>query len=355
VALSSPLSRRILALAVLTLFAGAAASGLRDQLRLPSEGWELDAAHRVIRLRPGGAAERAGLELGDRIIAVENVSVDNAAGLQRLAAGFQPGQEIRVRYEREEQPRVTTLQLDPPTRTTILAAMAQLVIGALFAASGLIVLGLKPTGDRLSHVFVLLCILYGLLKVIHLRPTTVGAIAAYRLAFQVVWTAIPFVFAHFSLLFPRTRSLAQNPRHLRVLYAPLGVLVGLTAFTQGHYLFTGETLPVLELINLVLALIAWFLCLLFGVGMLFSNLFQPMTPEEIRRYRPLLVAVIAAVIPYFVVFVIDMARGQPPGWTPLAELPTSAIPLVLAWLLLHNQRSHPPEIELPGPGRAATS
>jgi serine protease Do len=60
---------------------------------------------------PDGAAARAGIQMGDVIVAIEDWDVRNVADLQARVAQFQPGERIRVGYFRDGQRREATVQL----------------------------------------------------------------------------------------------------------------------------------------------------------------------------------------------------------------------------------------------------
>lgn len=66
---------------------------------------------------PGGPAERAGLQEGDVIVAINDQSTDSASELRRRVAAINPGEEVRITFYRdgEEQVVKTTLDVQPGT------------------------------------------------------------------------------------------------------------------------------------------------------------------------------------------------------------------------------------------------
>jgi glutaredoxin-like YruB-family protein len=64
----------------------------------------------VGRVRPDGAAARAGLQAGDVIVSLAGRSVRSAIHLEQLMAGVQPGSRIPVVYMRGEQTLRATLE-----------------------------------------------------------------------------------------------------------------------------------------------------------------------------------------------------------------------------------------------------
>jgi S1-C subfamily serine protease len=58
----------------------------------------------------GGAAVRAGLQVGDVLIAVGGRAVGSALQLEQVIAGVRPGQAIPVVFVRGGQQQTTTLR-----------------------------------------------------------------------------------------------------------------------------------------------------------------------------------------------------------------------------------------------------
>lgn len=54
----------------------------------------------ITSVSPGTPADRAGLQLGDVVVAIEDQPINNVAELQARVARFQPGDRIRVKYIR---------------------------------------------------------------------------------------------------------------------------------------------------------------------------------------------------------------------------------------------------------------
>jgi S1-C subfamily serine protease len=68
---------------------------------------------RVFAVRPGGAADRAGLGRDDLLIAVDNQSLATADLSERLKA-YPPGSSVPFTVERHGRQEIINLTLDPP-------------------------------------------------------------------------------------------------------------------------------------------------------------------------------------------------------------------------------------------------
>ena len=62
------------------------------------------------RIRPGGAAERAGLAAGDVIVSLANREVRDAAALEGLLPRVPPGRDIPLAYLRGGERRTTSIR-----------------------------------------------------------------------------------------------------------------------------------------------------------------------------------------------------------------------------------------------------
>lgn len=65
----------------------------------------------ITSVEPGMAADRAGLQLGDVILAIDDEAIHTVAELQARVARFQPGERIRVGYIRYGTRMETTVEL----------------------------------------------------------------------------------------------------------------------------------------------------------------------------------------------------------------------------------------------------
>ncbi|MBT8081448.1 MAG: Do family serine endopeptidase [Gammaproteobacteria bacterium] len=76
----------------------------------------------VTRVFPESAAERAGLEVGDIIIGVNNKKIDDASGLRKTIGLLRTGDTVGIRYIRDNKTRSTSTELG--------SASEQLLAGA---------------------------------------------------------------------------------------------------------------------------------------------------------------------------------------------------------------------------------
>lgn len=65
----------------------------------------------IVRLAPGGAAQKAGLRIGDVITKVDDSAITTVQSLTETLAGFKPGQRVPVTYDRNGSPHTVQVTL----------------------------------------------------------------------------------------------------------------------------------------------------------------------------------------------------------------------------------------------------
>jgi len=90
----------------------------------------------ITNIEPDSAAEEAGLEVGDIIVAVNEKKVDDAAGLRNTIGLLRSGDDVEIEYVRDSKKSMTTAQLGQ--QQTVASTGAELhpgLSGARFAPS----------------------------------------------------------------------------------------------------------------------------------------------------------------------------------------------------------------------------
>jgi hypothetical protein len=92
---------------------------VRCSFRYPSGDssavWEFSEYPRLMSVEPGGAADEAGLQVGDVLTHVEGLDLTTPEGGQRWGT-LKAGDEVEIRYRRGNESRTTTLTVDPAMR-----------------------------------------------------------------------------------------------------------------------------------------------------------------------------------------------------------------------------------------------
>ncbi|HOK44687.1 MAG TPA: SpoIIE family protein phosphatase [Bryobacteraceae bacterium] len=190
-------------------------SGMRFNYRL-STGEPTFTVESVI---PLGPAARAGIEVNDRIVAING----KRERLREANRGFKPGETVIYTIERDGKERDVAVRLENPfRRMPVLIELAlDFLVGLAFLTVGMLVYWKRPHDHR-ALIFFFSCSMFGLGRLMAMgprypEPTPQGAVMA------VAFLAVSFLFfpalLHFSLIFPRRRPiLDRHPAVLRWIY-----------------------------------------------------------------------------------------------------------------------------------------
>jgi membrane-associated protease RseP (regulator of RpoE activity) len=72
---------------------------------------------------PGSPADEAGLEVGDRLLALDGTDLESAADAAEAVSTIEPGSSAELRYERDGEPR--SMQIEPRALSVFDAAPAE--------------------------------------------------------------------------------------------------------------------------------------------------------------------------------------------------------------------------------------
>ncbi len=152
-------------------------------------------------LVPGGPADRAGLRVGDTILGIGHRMLNSPVEAPAELRQHNVGEPVRYLVRRGDDVFETDVVLSP-TRLGTFAYLTYALLGFLFLALGAFVYS-RRSGDAAVEVFFLLCVLFMLLFVCRLRPSSYYWIDYFvQVAGALALFLLPAVFLHFFLLFP---------------------------------------------------------------------------------------------------------------------------------------------------------
>ena len=80
----------------------------RDPMDFEREMWRLEGGAWIVRVKPDGAARRAGIGLDDVIASVDDMAIADSAALVAALSAHKPGDKVRLRIIR----RGHTVEMD---------------------------------------------------------------------------------------------------------------------------------------------------------------------------------------------------------------------------------------------------
>ncbi len=289
----------------------------------------------VVSVEPGGAADRAGIRRGDRIVRVGEEEITLGCPVHSLIAHLSPGDRIDIELLREGTRRTIEFVAPRPHHLDILWRVALAAVGVLTLLIGLLVFFKKPR--QLTLIFALVC--YGMGSLFH--PPYVPRIPALTMAGHflqdVVTVFIPPLLVHLFLLFPfRQPVLERHPRRQVLLYLPSAVLL-VYSYVAGREAPGTDPDGFLVVLGNLLAFLLW----VFGIGgalWLFVRSYRRARTEMSRaKVRIALWGTVLGLFPIGLTLIIQQLRPgfQFPG-DRLAVLSTVLVPLSFGYAIVRH-------------------
>ena len=154
---------------------------------------------------PGGAAEKAGLRIGDTVLGIGHHMLNKAAEAPPELRRHGAGEAVDYLVRRGEEVFETKLVLTP-FRLGSASYFYFAFLGLLFFVLGAFVVS-RRADDPAVQVFYVLCILFMLFFICRLRPSSYYWIDyVVQVAGTLALFLLPAVFLHFFLLFPAKKT-----------------------------------------------------------------------------------------------------------------------------------------------------
>ncbi len=220
--------------------------GLVDQRNAPYSGFDWSRAA-VLRVHAGGPAERAGLRVGDRILAIGGIPVDNLRALQQQPRAA-IGETRTLLVERTDATTgAKTTETIPLTYTTepagaVAKSLVIAAVGLVFLLAGITAYVRAPSTTTFLFAVVGLCFGASLL------PGPYIQVAAQRtflsLASSLALLAGFAALLHLVLVFPDRKGVIGRRWTRELLYLPVAIvlLAGIPVVLAG---FSGVALAIL--------------------------------------------------------------------------------------------------------------
>ena len=241
-----------LALASLLVLASVVVSswGLIIWTRTGWVGMNVNREKTVSEIYRGGPASKAGIQIGDSVVAINGISIDDATRLEELVSNIQLGDILIYDVKRDKQEISFSLPLETPFRAIKITInlVVSLVVGVAFLAIGIFVFRKRPQDHR-AFVFCLMSSVAAPLYFLDLEAEPALGLNVTRSfttlgAFDTALNGISYLLflslvLHFALIFPKERPVInKRPYIFRWIYG-ISALVGI--FVAALMVFTGTT------------------------------------------------------------------------------------------------------------------
>lgn len=180
----------------------------------------------VLIVVPGGPAEKAGIESGDRIVAMEGVPPSDTARLAEVSQRVRSGDSIRVSYERDGKRSEVTVRLDSPYRSpfVVTGIAVDILVALAFLGISVLVFWMKPQSERALVFFFMSAAASALYFLAVFTETeffdargvfpsgrTVGSVALMAV-YLFAGTVMANLLLHLALIFPKRRPIVERSR-----------------------------------------------------------------------------------------------------------------------------------------------
>lgn len=285
---------------------------------------------------PGGPADRAGLESGDRITRINGVPVRQIPNIVSRMLEGGPDRGVFLVIERRAQERSVELLPEPLPAGELAWLVAHAAVALATLLVGTLVFHRRPA--RLTLPFYGICL--GLAMLLF-RPMAWPGPWGTRLdvwVTELVSTALPGLLAHFFLLFPYERATLQRRPWLHALpYLPGLILIVVSRFGAG--------LPLLgNLANEERALLAQSGAALYGLAsvvfsvLLFARAYrQTPLPTIRRKLKVVLIGTLLGLAPLGVVLALHVIfPGTPIPGDRIASLAIFLLPASFGYAIARH-------------------
>ncbi|MBD3161302.1 MAG: SpoIIE family protein phosphatase [Candidatus Eisenbacteria bacterium] len=283
----------------------------------------------------GGPADRAGIRVGDRIIAIDGERIPRRIGPAIALRWGAPGEPMRLTVRRNGAIERIALVPEAPPRTEVLWGLARAAAALLALFVGSVVW--MRRSSTLTFVFFLICSAFSLLLFFpHVPPATPFAVAA-NIGKMLLNAFLPALFLHFFLLFPYERMiLRKRPKLPHLLYLAALVLFALN-LVHALELFAAPIDGILSRAVSISTVGLFAASLLASLG-LFARAFQRTKARTIRRkIRVALWGTAAGVLPSVAVLIYySLFPGRTTSVDRLAVLALVLVPAGFAYAIVKH-------------------
>src|SRR5687768_2538941 len=183
------------------------------------------------RVAAGGPGDKAGVRIGDTVLAVDGEEALSPADLQARLAGKAPGEKLAYSLLRADERRAVVVDVSPLSKGNVTLFYYLSLVGFFSLLVGTIVMLRRPP-DRAALHFYAICLLFFLMY----STSYTGKLNFAD--WTLLWTDhlailfLPVAFLHFCLAFPERRLSRGRAWLIPAAYMPALGLAGAAVATQ---------------------------------------------------------------------------------------------------------------------------
>ena len=255
----------------------------------------------VKNVSEAGLFTKAGLEVGDIITKIDDVTVRRVLDLDQTMEGYKTGDSFTLTLKRGDGEVVSTITV-PRSIVGNLVVIFIPIIGFSFGLIGLIVYVKKPR-EEVSTIFYLLCLT---LAVALFAGVTQG-VRLMSILFAITSLLIFSLFLHFTLIFPEKKEILKRRRYLLyIIYAPVFISLIVVSIRNTYFFFINQELLVSSLLAVgpVLVIIIGIIYISLGLVSIFFSYKQTRKKNDRRKIKLLVWSIVIAFAPQLIILTV---------------------------------------------------
>ncbi len=292
------------------------------------------------RVAAGGPGDRAGVRIGDVLLAVDGDEVLASDHVQARLGQRHPGDRVSYSLLRADERRSLEVTVQPLPKGNVTLFYYLSLIGFFSLVVGTIVM-LRRALDRAALHFYAICLLFFLMY----STSYTGKLDLAD--WTLLWTDhlailfLPVVFLHFCLSFPERRLGASRSWLVPAAYMPALALAGAAVASQVLFRTTPGGVLLWDVIAVIDRSKPVYFAALFAVSfaILVDSYRKTRNPMARRQMKWLVWGTGAGVLPFFAFYAVPYAIGSTPRFAMelAACVSLALIPLSLAYAVVKHR------------------
>ncbi|MGE0455514.1 MAG: ATP-binding protein [Vicinamibacteria bacterium] len=291
------------------------------------------------RVAAGGPAARAGVQVGDLLLAIGDQEIEVPEQVPVLLAGHVAGERLGYSLLRADERRALEVSVTPLSQGNVTLFYYLSLVGFFSLAVGTVVM-LKRPPDRAALHFYAICLLFFLMYSTSYTGRLNLADWTLLWADHLAILFLPVVFLHFCLSFPERKLPTARSWVIPAAYMPALALAGAGVASQVLFLATGGPL-LWEITATIDRAKPLYFGTLFALSfaILVHSYRRTHNLVARRQMKWLVWGTGAGVLPFFAFYAVPFALGREPRLvTELAGyIPLALIPLSLAYAVVKHR------------------
>ncbi|MBZ5686535.1 MAG: GAF domain-containing protein [Acidobacteriia bacterium] len=272
----------------------------------------------------GSPGDKAGIKLGDQLIAVNGQNVANMSGVQRQLYRTGVWQKATYSLVRHSVALDSNIILEPAEHTIRIKNYLR-CIALIYLAIGVYVLLRRWTASGSTH-FYIFCLVSFIAYSFHFTGKFDAFDTEIYWSNVVAWVLLPALFLHFVLTFPEKRRIIRDYPWLPVLiYVPGAILLGMRLAAMRLLEASGRLSRAVDRLDLSYGGVFFVLAATF-LWYSYAKANSTILRQQLKWVTR---GTILAVVPYTLLYVLHYVFPHGMNWVPRALIDLSVLSLVV--------------------------